>query len=368
MKIEKRSFSALCYMFLSAVLAFVASMAEPKILTYPIAGNEKGGILHIHGKPNAKHVILCCGGYPDDHKPFTPLAQRLAEDDCLVGITCFPGFDLDAYNECKFDGYKRSGYTFDEVCSSIRTAASQLFLQSESRSGTKFTVILHDWGVVPGIMFVNRAIEEEYSSHVPTKVVLLDVLPRPHKEYKDLPSQSEVAYPLKPSGYEVIVCLAYRFALATSFALLRFVSDIVGLANMALSFGALLMLRLNPTRKIDNHLIDKRASEASSPLAFYRHLVYMCYPYYYMFKCIIKGKGFEDVHLPLDLKRTPILYIYGTNKNVMFHDWKSLAIMEREEREKKSDCRVVAVDGAGHWMYVQKIDECLEEIKKFMLK
>lgn len=344
-------------------------MTDPKILSYPIAGNENGGILHVYGKSSAQHVILCCGGYPDDHKPFTPLVQRLAsEEDCLVGITCFPGFDLEAYNECKFDGYKRNGYDFDQVCSSIRTAASQLFLQSESISGTKFTVILHDWGVVPGLMFINRAIEEEYCPHVPTKVVLLDVLARPHKDYKDLPLQSEVAYPLKPSSYETLVCLTYRFALATSFALLRFVSDIAGLVNMALSFGALRMLRLNPTGKIDNDVIQERAGEASSLLAFHRHLVYMCYPYYYMFQCMIKGKGFEDVHLPLDLNRTPILYIYGTNKNVMFHDWKSLAILEREEREEKSDCRVVAVEGAGHWMYVQKMDVCLEEIKKFMLK
>jgi pimeloyl-ACP methyl ester carboxylesterase len=92
----------------------------------------------------------------------------------------------------------------------------------------------------------------------------------------------------------------------------------------------------------------------------------MCYPYYYMFRCFLRGTGFEDIHLPLDLKSTPILYIYGTEKNVMFHDKISLAIMEREERECRSECRVVAVEGAGHWMYVQKLEVCLEEIKRFI--
>jgi pimeloyl-ACP methyl ester carboxylesterase len=348
-------------------------MIEPTIITYAIPGNDNGGILHIHGNPRSTKMILCCGGYPDDHKPFTPLAKRLAsEGDCIVGITCFPGFDLDAYRKSKFDGYKRTGYNFDEVCASIREAVSQLFAHWETKSevdavSPKFTIILHDWGVIPGLMFVNRAIDEQYSSHVPNRIVLLDVLTMPHRDYKNIPRQEDVPYSLKPSWYELAVCFTYRFALASSFALLRFVSDIVGLVNVSIMFGIVMLLRLNPTYGFDNHYaIRERARKASSPLSFYRHLVYMCYPYYYMFRCFLRGTGFEDIHLPLDLKSTPILYIYGTEKNVMFHDKISLAIMEREERECRSECRVVAVEGAGHWMYVQKLEVCLEEIKRFI--
>ncbi len=50
----------------------------------------------------------------------------------------------------------------------------------------------------------------------------------------------------------------------------------------------------------------------------------------------------------------------------MFHDMKSLATLEREEKEGRSACRVVKMEGSGHWMYVQKPDECLNEIKAFM--
>jgi pimeloyl-ACP methyl ester carboxylesterase len=346
--------------------------AEPRVITYPIPANDDGGLLHIYGGANAKNIIICCGGYPDDHKPFTPLARRLAsEADSLVGITCFPGFDLDSYSKSKFNGFKRTGYSFEEVCNCIREAVSRLFTEWKSKSSEdispKFTLILHDWGVVPGLMFANRTIEEQYSLHVPNKIVLLDILTPPHKQYEDLPKQEDVQYSLRPSMYELLVCISYRFALAASFAVLRYASDILGLISMALMFGLVHLLGLNPARTVDSTLIEKRAQEAKFPLAFYRHLVYMSYPYYYLFKCFIIGKGLEDISLPLDLKSSPILYIYGTDKNVMFHDWRSLAILEREERENRSACKVVKVEEAGHWMYVQKLEVCVEEIKSFII-
>ena len=349
---------------------------DPNIMTYPIPGNTKGGLLHVYGRFYAKNLILCCGGYPDDHKPFAPLAQRLAsEEDCMVGITCFPGFDLDTYQKYKYNGYKRTGYNFDEVAVSIREAVSRLHRRwGESNKTTyrdetipKFTIILHDWGVIPGLMFINRAIETKYSPHVPDKIVLLDVLTMPHRQYKDLPRQKDVPYSLKPSMYELVVCISYRFALAISFVWLRFVSDIIGLINFAIFFQIIILLRLSPCQSFDHKFaVTERAQNASSPLPFYRHLVYMCYPYYYMFLCLICNTGFEDITIPLDLKATPILYIYGERKNIMFHDWRSLAILEREKREGRSDCRVVSVKDSGHWMYVQKLDVCLEEIKKFI--
>ncbi|KAL3773973.1 hypothetical protein ACHAWO_010771 [Cyclotella atomus] len=353
-------------------------MIQPRIITYPIVGNEHGGILHVYGEPTSPNVILYCGGFPDDHKPFTPLARRLAEEaDCVVGITCFPGFEPEAYHRCKFNGYKRRGYNFDEVCASIREATIQLFKQCDEAAadstlddaGTpQFTIILHDWGVIPGLMFVNRAIEMKYSRHVPNKIVLLDVLTWPTDTMKeDVPLQSEVSYSLRPSIYELTVCFAYRFALAASFFWLRFASDILGLINMAILTQLVVLFRLSPVKSLDSKLIDERAMQSkSSPLAYYRHLVYMCYPYYHMFIALLLQRGFEDIHIPRDLKATPILYIYGTDKNIMFHNWKSLAILEREEREGTSKCKVVAVEDAGHWMYVQKLERCFEEIKSFI--
>ena len=50
----------------------------------------------------------------------------------------------------------------------------------------------------------------------------------------------------------------------------------------------------------------------------------------------------------------------------MFHDHRSLAILEQEEREGTSDCRAVRVDGAGHWLYCQRPDICEHEIRNFL--
>ena len=57
---------------------------------------------------------------------------------------------------------------------------------------------------------------------------------------------------------------------------------------------------------------------------------------------------------------------YYLLRRKMFHDHRSLAILQQEERDGTSDCRVVMVEGAGHWMYCQRPDVCEAEIRKFL--
>ena len=177
----------------------------PTVIHYPIPGSEIGGLLHIHGKRTAKHVILYCGGFPDNVEPFAPIARRLAAstddgdcDGCFVGVTCWPGFDDESYRRLNFGDFRRGGFSFDEVACCIREAARQLFLdyrkvsggedhvpaKTDVDDGPRFTVIFHDWGVLPGLIFVNRSImegNEYFSERPPDRVVLLDVLLSPHK-------------------------------------------------------------------------------------------------------------------------------------------------------------------------------------------
>ena len=74
----------------------------------------------------------------------------------------------------------------------------------------------------------------------------------------------DVPYSLKPSTWELVVCLSYPFALASSFAMLCYVSEILGLINLAISFEIIMLLRFNPTKAIDNVLIEERRTSASS--------------------------------------------------------------------------------------------------------
>jgi len=345
-------------------------MADPKVIHYPIPGNESGGVLHVYGNPSAKNVVLYCGGFPDDNLPFTPLARRLASkeagDECFVGITCFPGFDYSVFEKDKYNSYRKRGYSFDDVAICIREAAAQVFKEyyhgrqnGDKQETPQFTCIFHDWGVVAGSIFTNRALEENFAQYIPDKVVLLDVLMGPHPKYNDIPSQDEVPYSLSPSIYSALIIVSYQSALASAFFMLTYFSELLGVITLSVLIGVVIALRLNPTKVIDNTLVEARNI---NPF----HLVYMAYPYFYTFRNIFLRSGFEQSTMPLDLKKTPILYIFGSEKNVMFHDLKSLATLEREEKEGRSACRVVKMEKSGHWMYVQKSEECLKEIKAFM--
>jgi len=113
------------------------------------------------------------------------------------------------------------------------------------------------------------------------------------------------------------------------------------------------------------------ATWAERPKLNNYHMVYMMYPYYYIMKALMFDNNKALAHatswsLPLDLARTPVLFIYGNAKSVMLHDRRSLAILEKEEREGRSGCRVVGIEGAGHWMYCQRPDVCEHEIRKFL--
>jgi hypothetical protein len=303
----------------------------PIIVRYPIPGYECGGLLHIHGERTAKHVVLYCGGFPDGVEPFLPMAKRLAvsrgngdDDGCFVGVTCWPGFDEESYHRLIFRNVRREGFTFFEVSCCIREAVKQLFLEYNKTTGgedcmsnekgednkRRFTVIFHDWAVLPGLMFVNRSIAEGnecFSERTPDRVVLLDVLLQPHE------STTRFNHLSPYTIHELIVCTAYRGAAAYSFAMMRYISDSIGLVTFAFLVALLKILRLLPCRSIDENFLNERKTNMY-------HLVYMCYPYYYIFETLISNKKSLSLGtLPLDLAKIPVLYLYGADKNVVSH-------------------------------------------------
>ena len=353
-------------------------LTSPKVLNYPIPGNPTGGILHIYGEPAAtQDVILYCGGFPDALEPISNLAERLAtprdgqEQGCYVGVTCFPGFDNKSFNAQKFAGFKKGGFTFDEVTCCVRDAAELLFREhamsfssSADECKTTFTLMTHDWGAVVGHIFINRAIEEDtFTQHKPNRLVFLDVLlfPHPKSNYREVLRGREI---YKPTKRDHMFTLCYRVAFATSFAALKYISETVGLIVMAiLSTIVFNILNLNPLQNFDGEHTKECIKDP-------KHFLYMMYPYYHMFREIFKGSDsvFDAATLPLNLKETPVLYIYGAKKNVMFHDYRSVELLEREEREGLSETRVVRLEDSGHWMYCQdqEPDVCENEIRKFL--
>ena len=344
---------------------------EPKVIEYPIPGNEKGGILHIFGEKTSQKCILYVGGFPDGVEPFTPMAKRLASNGCCVGVTCFPGFDFGRYNANKpGSNYRREGYRFEEVVLAVREAASQLFGEYNKTDGKHFeytnpsyTLILHDWGTVPGAMYANQVIADKelsiskrtlFTDHAPDRIVFLDVLLGPAPNMMDCTKHIS-----RHTTREIVCYMAYRGAAALSFLSHR-VSKPIG-AITYLIFGTLVQLTgLSPTRAIDNDMVGARITSFGR----LSHKIYMMYPYYYMFKAlVINKKALAGAHLPTNLDKTPVLFLYGADKNVTFNDRRGMAVLE-----KQPGCRVAKVDGAGHWLYCQKPDVVEKEITSFISK
>jgi len=121
---------------------------------------------------------------------------------------------------------------------------------------------------------------------------------------------------------------------------------------------------LTPTGPIDAAIFEKR-----EPKLALRKMLYMAYPYFYLYRAMILGQWQSaGCNWPSNLGGTPVLYMYGTEKNIQFHDDNHLVWLKKEAAKKDSKTRVVAVDKAGHWLYLQQPDTCYENVKSFIFE
>lgn len=333
-----------------------------KILYYPIPGDPKGGALFIYGDEKAKNMTLMSAGFPDDQKPFIPFASRMAkETDTLVGLICLPGFDDredKPWTDHKRD--RKDGYSFDEMATCFREAAKALRSESSCPTKPKFTGIFHDWGVHAGAMWANRAIADG-SENAPDELVYFDVLMPPHPLTPDMPPADG-----ENSTRQLLVNHYYQFVLGLAFGIQRYVANIFAIVCLIFGMIPLPVLQISPTGKIDD---DTRKMLGAPGIS---HTIYMCYTYFNAvyrvvgFKRLQKQQFDDDYTLPRDLSKVPVLYMYGTDKNANFHLEQPLKVLQREHDEGRSKSKVVAVDGAGHYLYLQKPDVCFDCVTEFM--
>mmetsp|Transcript_9300 Transcript_9300/g.13832 ORF Transcript_9300/g.13832 Transcript_9300/m.13832 type:complete len:338 (+) Transcript_9300:74-1087(+) len=325
-----------------------------KTVNYYTADDPKGGALFIYGDADAAEIAIFCPGYADDHDVFMNFCHNLAEKNkTLVGLMCIPGFD--DRPDKPWTTHKKGGYTFDEMAAAVRDAVKALRIESTVENA-KLTGFFHDWGVMPGLMWANITLEQEDTQLSPDQLVLFDVLPPVHPSLKDdLPDH-------KPTTLrEKITTSIYRVLLALAFAIQLYVSKYIALIVFGFGFTILGILGLAPVLQIDIDTIQAR----KPPLDPHR-MIYMAYPYLLMFtsRKVLLANSF----LCKDLKKTPILYLYGTVKNMMFHDDGAVKYLERETKENRGKSNAIAIDNAGHYLYLQQPDKCLEEVMKFMAK
>ena len=380
------------------------------VVNYPLPGNDSGGRVFIYGldrpgvdctgaltdgrvmetnrvkigrfpNPTKLQVIFFCCGYPNNCTTFQPLAQRLSntlnlngskigtgcDEKIICGVTCLPGYDTHHNN------FKKEGYTFDEMAVSLQSACKMLLSTIKDHFSThhnenvsiniQLTGIFHDLGCQVGAIAVNRSnrLEPNYYH----KVVYLDVLPRAHPKSNIPRDKLNVVKSLK--------LILYKSLFAMCHAIQRYVSFWVAMPIELIGYSVLFLLCLLPVRFLDTKTFLLERPKEYTP----RRIMYLQYPYYYLLRGYL-SQGPElfwkttmsDATLPEHVstvghhKGTPVLYMYGTKKNAMFHDTNAVAWLQHPDQRPSS---VVQVDGAGHWLYRHKEDICYEAICQFLV-
>lgn len=322
----------------------------PTRILYPIPGDIEGGELHLFGDIYSKNVTLMCAGFPDDQSIMTPFAIKLSQRGILVGVMCLPGY------QCKVGGktwrdYKRSGYTFDEIVVCIREAVTALKAQCKTEN-PRLTGVFHDWGVPVGTMWANKC-EEDESPNAPDELIMIDVL-APHRTMV----KSNLSF------FDMLVTISYRIINALSFLL----GPILGTVCMIVGYGIIGLLCIGPLNfDKDLNMINLRIQR--NPWII-QHWVYMSYIYYQMFRdAIFDKKLVHYFKFPKDLSECPLLFLFGTEKRVMFHHAESVEILQLEHKKGKSKSNAIGYKG-GHWLYTedQAFYPCFEAISKFILQ
>jgi len=313
----------------------------------PLLELEGAHRVFIAGRTGAPRLVMMQPGYPDTQETFAPLGRRLAaEADCLVALTCMPEYDTLA------DGrplLRKSGYTLDETALCLAQAIAVLRAES-STPGAELILVLHDFGVPTGLIYTNRALQ---GPDGPARVVCLDVLVKPQVE-------AESALSLIPGNTvrERVIHLIYRSLFATSYLLSCLSAT---LAAVYFSLGAifcfgLLGRWLSPTGPLDSE--PGKGGTVESPKALAR----MAYPYYQVFKEMIwPGAVRNEMQLP-PLSRCPVLYLWGEEKNTMFHTAEAVALLNSTK-----GCLAAPVSGAAHFLHRQQPDAVWARVCPFVL-
>lgn len=328
-------------------------------ISYP-QPHDGTGQLYLFGDKSSSKIVFLCAGYPDDQSAFTPLAKRLAEEsNCFVGVACLPGFEK--AEDRSYAELPPDGFTLAEWASCLREATKALRASSANKDA-KLTTIYHDWGVIAGLQFTNQAIEEESKDLAPSQVVLFDILTKSHPKTPNQPNPKDPRSAFK-KFLDGIRMLSYQSCLALSFYIQKFLPAFLVVLYLRVIYLAFDLLRIFPSGPGDVEYIYK---EWLTPTETAR-VGYKAYPYKVVLGAIFTGnvKMLKGFTLPMDLKKTPVLFLYGAGKRFDLHPVEVLALLQQEEKEGNRS-KVVRVENAGHWLYLTEPDICFQEVQKFL--
>ena len=326
----------------------MTSLPYFRAIAHDLLGVKMAGTIYVTGPPDANNIVCLCAGFPCDQSSLMPLAAHLAESGCLVGVTCFPEFDREG------PALRPQGYDMEETAACFAQAVAAL-KQVSTAKASKLSLVVHDFGVVPGFCHSNCVGCD--------KLVVFDVLPT--HPIKDKPDRIS----------DALVQLNYQLLFATSFKLSRVWEPLGRMwltLGMIATFG-LLRRWLNPIGPKDvrggvlgavgflpYQRPDKAASGAVRPTPF------RCNPYYHMLKHALNPSEIARLgnlaSFEGSLAKQPICYLYGEEKNTFYHTEVQLAKLRATP-----GCEVHAVADAGHWLYKHAPDVCFPVVRRFIL-
>jgi pimeloyl-ACP methyl ester carboxylesterase len=190
---------------------------------------------------------------------------------------------------------------------------------------------------------------------IPQKLVYLDVLPPPHSDDRKALLGDN---PPKLSILGLIREMTYRVVSGTAFAFQRFLHTKIAIPVFMFGMVFLNITGLQPVKDIDKKTVQERRPRLSL-----QRLIWMMYPYYNIFNGSLRA--FRGMYrLPKLSREMPILFMYGTEKNVMFHDPAGIKVLE--EHGSKFDSEAVRVEEAGHWLFLHQAKICRDKISDFI--
>lgn len=348
----------------SAANDVAAASPDLTILDHPIPKmSDTAGKLHVYGDPSSKHLIIMSAGFPDSQQAMTPMARRLATSgDCLVGITCPPGYDdtLDWRRDCP-----KEGFSLDDWVANFRDAVKALRkYSSKSIAETTLTAIVHDWGAIMGTMYCNYAQETDPDGTLGLRLdrlVIYDVLTPPHPDTDRRPQGHE-----QQQWWQPFCIMTYQLIFAAWFLMNRYLPfPYLTWLFCFVTNGLLSFFQIYPLGQRDRENFQDRLK--TKTLDNMQREWYKAYAYYHYWKDIFQGKLQELVMrmvLPQDLSKVPVLYLYGASKPYEMDEPNAIAMLNREEAEGRPS-RVVRVENAGHFLYMQQPDICYSAMEKF---
>lgn len=257
------------------------------------------------GKPDSTQIIVFLAGFPDNEtSAWGDVLRHMTEDvryrDHRFICMCQPDFE-----DAPETAVKPWGYSFDEILDLFHATIERRVPDA----ALKITLCVHDWGSIIGLLYENKY------PHRIERLICFDIgIGIMHgRQPICMVYIIFVLYQVWWSfGYLVSQCCCYRLG------------DCI-----FKSYGALVPNCCQPTA-LD--ILPRKAEDVD---------VHMCYIYYHFWKTFFCHRS----QLPVPAHPScPILYLYGTNKNAMFHSQEFL-----DRIDGTPDSKQVAVN-AAHWM------------------